>query len=79
MHEDKVRLLSFQKGRKVRHDLDHNMLQRLVLDHDIEVVIGSNFEKLHHLVEHAAVLGGDGHDRLEILWRAHRPRTTGAI
>ena len=67
MHEHQVRFFLFQDGRDLFEHFRHDVLERLVLLHDIHVVVRAELEKHHHLVEHRAMLRGEDHDSLKII------------
>ena len=64
--QDDVGPLVLEDGLELQQHVARDVEQRLAWPHDREVVVGRHAEDAQHLVEHLAVLTGNGHDGLEI-------------
>ena len=61
LNEHPVGSLLAQDGFESSQDARRHLGRRLVVLHDVEVVLGLNVEDTQHLIQHVAVLGGDAH------------------
>ena len=65
LHEQHVRLLGLDYRLERRQDARGDLGERLPGLHQVQVVIGRDFEGGQHLIEHGAVLCGDADAHLE--------------
>lgn len=68
VYEHDVGLAGFVED--LSHPFEHahgNVGEVLPLAHDVEVVVGGDVENIEYLVEHLAVLSGDGDDGAELV------------
>ena len=65
MDQDQVGLFLGQDVFQAHEGLGRNVVQRLPLGHDIQVIVRCNLEEIQYLVEHLTVLGRNGDDGLD--------------
>ena len=65
--EHHVGPLGLEHGLELQQHVAGDVEQGLARLHDGQVVVGDDPEHAKHLVEHLAVLAGNGHDRFELL------------
>lgn len=67
VNQDHVGPLVLEDDLELEQHVARHVEQRLARFHDGEVVVGRDVEDAQHLVEHLAVLAGNGRDRLELI------------
>ena len=65
--QDQVRFFLGQDILQAHEGLCRNVVQRLPLGHDIQVIVRRNPEEIQDLVEHLAMLGCNGDDGLDLV------------
>ena len=66
MHQNHIGLGFLHNRLQAHQRTGGNIVQRLAAGHNIQVVVRLNAEKLQHLVQHFAMLGGNSHNGLNI-------------
>ena len=67
VNEHDIRFFLRQDLVKAHHSPRRDIKKRLASRHDVEIMIRLDMEEVEHLIEHFAVLGGNGHYRFNRL------------